>query len=106
LGLSGIETLEDIVNRSASIGGCPVCVNAAYTDDDYVAGWGVSERVIYDVSDWDNSLSIHTTGQSGHPYSAQYDSMLSSWSDIEFKPMVWSRDAVEAVSVKQLTLVP
>ena len=105
LGLSGIDTLEDIVNRYIPVGGCSVCVNAAYLGDGYVE-WGVSERVIYDTSDWDSSLSIHTTGQSGHPYSPDYDSMLDKWSTIEYKPMLWSRDAVETASVSQLTLMP
>ncbi len=106
LGLSGIETLEDIVNRYIPISGCTVCVNAAHTGDGFIVEWGVSERVIYDVSDWDNNLSIHTTGQSGHPYSAAYDSMLDSWSNFDYRPMLWSRDAVEAASVSQLILNP
>jgi len=106
LGLSDIETLEDIVNRYVPIGGCPVCVNAAHTGEGFIAEWGVSERVIYDISDWDSSLSIHTTGQSGHPYSEHYDSMLEPWSNIDYKPMLWSREAVESASVSQLTLNP
>jgi len=106
LGLSGIDTLEDIVNRYQPMSGCPSCVNAAHTAEGFIAEWGVSERVIYDVSDWDSSLSIHTTGQSGHPYSPHYADMLEPWSDIEYKPMLWSREAVESASVSQLTLIP
>lgn len=106
LGLSGIEQLEDIVNRYISVGGGPVSINAARADEEYIVEAGVSERVIYDLSDWDNSLSIHTTGQSGHPYSDHYDDMLESWSTVQYKPMLWSRERVEAAYVTQLILNP
>ena len=106
LGLSGIEQLEDIVNRHTSIGGSHVTVNAARSNENYIAESGVSERVIYDVSDWDNSLSIQTTGQSGHPYSQDYDSMIEAWANFQYKPMLWSRDRVQVASINKLILTP
>jgi penicillin G amidase len=65
-----------------------------------------SERVIYDLSDWDASLSMHTTGQSGHPASPHYDDMIDPWRMIEYRPMVWTRAAVEAAAVSILILAP
>ncbi len=106
LGLSDIETLEGIVNRYVPVAGSPVTVNVAHTSEDFIVEWGVSERVIYDTSDWDSSLSIHTTGQSGHPYSPDYDSMTELWGTVGYKPMLWSREAVENASVSKLILTP
>jgi len=106
LGLSGIEQLEDIVNRYIGIGGSSVTVNAAPANHSYIAEAGVSERVIYDVSDWDSSLAIQTTGQSGHPYSQDYDSMVKDWSNYQYKPMLWSRERVQEAAVNTLTLTP
>jgi len=106
LGLSGIEQLEDIVNRYTPVGGSSITVNAASTQENYIVEWGVSERVIYDVSDWDSSLSIQTTGQSGHPYSKDYDSMVEAWSNFQYKPMLWSRERIEAASINKLILTP
>lgn len=106
LGLSGIPQLEAIVNRYIPVGGGPISVNAAWTGaGTFNVEWGVSERVIYDLSNWDASQSIHPTGQSGHPYSPHYDDMLEPWSTIQYKPMLWSREAVEIASVSKLTLV-
>lgn len=104
LGLSRIAQLEDIVNRYTPIGGSRVSVNAAGAQENYIVEAGVSERVIYDVSDWDSSLSIQTTGQSGHPYSPDYDNMIDAWSNYQYKPMLWSRERIEAASVNKLIL--
>lgn len=106
LGLSGIEQLENIVNRSIPVSGGPISVNAARGQGDFIVASGVSERVIYDLADWDSSLSVHTTGQSGHPYSPHYDDMLELWSNIQYKPMLWTREKVEEASVSKLTLKP
>src|SRR5690606_10678397 len=67
---------------------------------------GPSERVVYDLSDWTRSLSVNTTGQSGHPYSLHYDDQIDLWRHIEFKPMLWSREQVEAAAASTLVLVP
>src|SRR5690606_26796311 len=106
LGLSDIEQLEEIVNRYVPVSGGPVSINAARLNDEGRVGSGVSERVIYDLSDWNNSLSMHTTGQSGHPYSEHYDDMLEPWSTFQYKPMLWSREQVEAAKVSTLVLNP
>jgi penicillin G amidase len=110
LGLSGIDLIEGMVNRGpVETGGTNNAINAT--------GWSVgagnfavrslpSERVIYDLSDWGNSLSIHTTGQSGHPFSQHYDDMIDAWRNAEYRPMLWTREQVEAGVVNSLILTP
>lgn len=108
LGLSGIGSVEAMVNRGPfPVGGSNNAVNAvSWRAFNFAASSGPSERVIYDLSDWDNSLSMHTTGQSGHPASQHYANMIDPWLNVEYRPMLWSRERVEAAAVDTLILLP
>jgi penicillin amidase len=110
LGQSGLAPIENRVNRGPfSMSGTNVAVNAtAWSPGSgrFSISTGPSQRSIYDLSNWDNSLTIHTTGQSGHPASEHYDSMIDNWRFIEYRPMVWTREAVEANAINTLTLNP
>lgn len=110
LGLSGIDIIENMVNRGpAATSGSTATINAASwsaRNGNFQVTSAVSERVIYDTSDWGKSLSMHTTGQSGHPFSPHYANMIDSWRMIEFKPMLWTREQVEAAAVNKLVLTP
>jgi penicillin amidase len=72
----------------------------------FEVNWLPSMRMIVDVGDFDNSLSMHTTGQSGHPVSAHYGDMIDSWRTIQYHAMLFSRDRVEAAAVDRLILSP
>jgi penicillin amidase len=63
-------------------------------------------RMIVDLSDFDSSLASNTTGQSGHPFSPQYDNLIQDWLRIQHHPMLWTRDAVNTASVETLVLLP
>ena len=65
-----------------------------------------SMRMIVDLGDFTSSISMHTTGQSGHPYSEHYDDMIDRWRNIEYHPMLWTRDQVESGAVNRLVLHP
>lgn len=110
LGLSGISLIEDIVNRGpASTGGGSDIVNATGWNpmsDDFGVGSLPSMRMILDVSNWDDSLRMHTTGQSGHPYSDDYGRMIDSWRQVQYHPAPYTRQAVEDASVERLLLQP
>lgn len=110
LGLSGIGLLEAMVNRGpVETGGNFESVNATGWDaseDDYSVRSLPSMRMILDVGNFDNSLSIHTTGQSGHPFSPHYDDMIELWRNIEYHPMPFTREAVESVTQERLILSP
>jgi penicillin amidase len=50
-------------------------------------GWASSYRQIVDLGSLENSLSMHTTGQSGHVASEHYDDMIAAWRDGRYHPM-------------------
>lgn len=110
LGLSGIQQIEAIVNRGPLplSGGSEIVNSSSWStsSEDFTTAHGVSERVIYDLSDWDKSLAINTTGQSGHPFSSHYSDMIDSWRFIEYAPLLYSRERVESEAVSTLILTP
>ena len=110
LGQSGVAPVEWLFNRTAPprVGGSSSLVNAVGwdTDKSYLVDWVPSQRMVVDLSDLDSSTFVHTTGQSGHAFHHNYDSMIEMWVDGEHGPMPWTRSAVEAVAVDTLTMVP
>ena len=48
---------------------------------------GASYRAIYDFSDLNKSMFIHTTGQSGNFLSKLYGNMAGRWANVEYLPM-------------------
>ena len=110
LGQSGIAPVEAIVNRGPfPTSGTGSAINATgwrAGSADFSVPSGPSERVIYDLSDWSKSLSIHTTGESGLPASEHYDDMIQSWLNIEYRTMLWTREQVEEAAVDTLVLTP
>ncbi len=109
LGQSGIGLLEELFNsRPIPARGDSFTVNAASFDFDspFAMTHGVSQRYIADLGDLDESETIHTTGQNGqlfHPHRADF---IASWQDVEYHPMLFSREAVQAHTEAHLTLVP
>jgi penicillin amidase len=65
-----------------------------------------SLRAIYDLSDLDNSLYIHSGGQSGNVLSPHYKAFTQAWAKGDYIPMVTDRKKIEAGGVKRLRLVP
>jgi penicillin amidase len=109
-GTSGIGPIEWLFNRTAPprVGGSSALVNAVGwdTDKSYRVDWIPSQRMVVDMSDLDASTFVHSTGQSGHAFHPNYDSMIEMWTDGEHGPMPWSPGAVEEVTVDTLTIVP
>ena len=109
LGQSGIALLEMMVNRGpVEVGGSGYTVNAASFDADepFATAHGVSQRMIVDLSDFDNSLSTNTTGQSGLPFNKHYDDMITLWQGVKYHPLLWSRETVEQNPEGLLILEP
>ena len=65
-----------------------------------------SMRMIVDLSDLANSLTIHTTGQSGHTYHEHYVDMTDPWRSIKYHPMLWEQEQVESDMEDYLRLAP
>jgi penicillin amidase len=109
LGQCGIGLVEALFNRGpVPVDGSTVAVNATgYSPNDpYTVRALPSQRQVVDLADFTRSLSIHTTGQSGHPYHPHYGDMIDPWRNIEYHPMLWQRANVEADAEGVLVLEP
>ncbi|MGD8487475.1 MAG: penicillin acylase family protein [Anaerolineae bacterium] len=109
LGQSGIGIIESVVNRGpVAVDGTIATVNnTGYRPSaPYDVAVVPSYRQIVDMADFANSVSMHTTGQSGHPFHQHYDDMIDPWRNIEYHPMLWERAAVEAAAKDTLVLRP
>lgn len=110
LGKSGIGAIEDLVNRTGNPApGAFATVNAAR----YKRNGNIYEmrtlpayRRIVDLSDFGNSMAVNSTGQSGHPTSPHYDDQLPLWLAGEYRPVLWTREQVEAGAKDRLMLQP
>lgn len=65
-----------------------------------------SYRQILDPADWDRSLVIHTTGQSGLPFHRHYRDFAALWARGEYVPLLFSRPRIEEVAAGRLVLTP
>jgi penicillin amidase len=108
LGQSGIGPIEAIFNRGPVTvdGSMDTVNNTGYSlNDPYGVVIVPSYRQIVDLGDFTRSVSMHTTGQSGHPYHRHYGDMIDPWRNIEYHPMLWQRAYVEADAEGVLVLV-
>jgi penicillin amidase len=109
LGQCGVGLIEAVFNRGpVPVDGTIATINnTSYElDDPYRVTWLSSQRQIVDLADLTRSVSMHTTGQSGHPYHRHYDDMIDPWRNIEYHPMLWERADVEADAEGVLVLRP
>ena len=90
------------------VGGGSTTVNKTTTDlrRPYATSEAASYRQILDIGLWDASLGVNITGQSGHPRSPHYFDQNRLWRQGEYRPLPFTRPAVEAATVSRLELVP
>jgi penicillin amidase len=65
-----------------------------------------SLRALYDLSNLEDSLFIHSTGQSGNVFSPLYRNYAQRWADVSYLPMKTKREEVEKQKLGSLTLTP
>ncbi|MBL8078492.1 MAG: penicillin acylase family protein [Anaerolineales bacterium] len=109
LGESGIFLIEDLFNRGPfPVGGGEAIVNATgwSVKDGYETNWLPSMRQIIDLKNLNNSVTVHTTGESGHAYHKHYDDMAPLWAGIQYYPMWWDQDSIIEDAEGHLKLVP
>ena len=107
--MNNFPFIRDIFNRGpfpTAGGGAIVNANSWSSLDGYEVGSLVSERAIMDLSDWDRSVWINTTGQSGHAYHPHYIDMADSWRLVKYVPQFWERSSIEADAEGHLRLLP
>jgi penicillin amidase len=107
--MSSFPIIKNVFNRGPfpTAGGSAI-VNATgwNTSQGYQVGSVPSMRMIVDLSDLSNSLTMHTTGQSGHPYHSNYIDMADPWRLIQYYPMYWDLEDIETNASGRLTLIP
>ncbi len=109
LGQSGIGLLEWLFNsKPIPARGDNFTVDAASFDfnEPFAMNHGVSQRQIVDLSNLANSMTVHTTGQSGQLFHPHREDFISLWQNVEYHPMLFDREAVEANAEATLTLTP
>ena len=109
LGESGIGLIEGLFNRGPfETGGGKSIVNATGWDVgvSFEVNWLPSMRMIVDMSNLNNSVTVHTTGQSGHAYHEHYADMAPMWTNVEYYPMWWEQDSIVNDAEGHLKLVP
>ncbi|MDX2202414.1 MAG: penicillin acylase family protein [Hyphomicrobiaceae bacterium] len=65
-----------------------------------------SFRGIYDLSNLDRSLYMHTTGQSGNPLSPHYRSLAERWARVEYIEIPTRAEAIAATAAGTWVLTP
>ena len=87
-------------------GGSGTVGNLGYDTKTFRITHGNSSRFVIDVGNWDASKFLHVPGQSADPESDEYRNLLESWVREEYQPLLYSREAIEAATVRRVTLVP
>ena len=108
--LGRVKPLDRIFDIGPFAGGghfCTVAQSAVMPGMDFsLNGWAVSNRHIYDLSNWDNSMGSIVPGQSGMIGSPHYKDQVDLWRNVQLHPLYFSREKVEAEANKVLELVP
>jgi len=79
---------------------------ASYRSSDFRITSGASFRMVLDVGNWDQSMTINTPGQSGDPFSPHYRDLAPLWATGDYVPLLYSRQAVEGSASQVLKLAP
>jgi penicillin amidase len=109
LGQSGIALVDDRFNRGRfPVSGGDDLVNATGWDpvEGFEVDWVPSMRMLVDLGDLSKSLTVHTTGQSGHVDHPHYDDLIPLWQSGRYYPMRWTAEQVATGAAEVQTLRP
>ena len=92
-------------------GGGPFTVDAASYDigdplRPFAQNHGPAFRAVYDLAEFDRSLFVTATGQSGNPLSPHYRDFVERWRDHRPFTIPTTRGAVDAARTARLILAP
>jgi penicillin amidase len=106
--MNNFPFINNLFNRGpyANSGGSAIVNATSWSANSYTTSWMPSMRMIVDLSNLDASLTVHTTGQSGHAYHSHYADMPDLWRKIQYYPMYWERASIEANAANHLELTP
>jgi len=100
--------LKSIFSRSVPNGGDNFTVNVATINQGrlYDQTHGPSYRQVLDLNDWENSVFMHTVGQSGNVLSSSYSNLIQRWQRVVYLPMRYGRTAIAKATAGRLVLQP
>ncbi len=87
-------------------GSCDTVGNTTYGPGNFRQTFGATARLVVDVGEWDRSRAMNAPGQGGDPEGPHYDDLLDAWVRDEAIPLLFSREAVEAATVRRIELAP
>lgn len=104
---SKVPALARFFELRTPVGGDTYTVNAArvnlaadaVTGERYLNEHGPSLRALYDLGDPAQSRVMHSTGQSGLPFSRWYRSFVGPWAEVAYVPL-WASEAKEVLSLE------
>ena len=107
----GETALAPLFNLSGAAPGSIYAINAfsfspLEEERPFASTHGPGFRAIYDLSDLDRSLFIHSTGQSGNVLSALYRSFEEDWRKGRYITVPIARAAFESNALGRLRLIP
>lgn len=73
---------------------------------DYAVRSGPAMRILIDLADIENSLSVLPTGQSGHPMSAHYDDQAPLYNAGKFRAQMMDESSIKETAKNVLYLKP
>lgn len=87
LGQTGIPLIDGLFNSSPipAVGSDFTVNNAWYSANNrFAMEGGASQRLLVDLSNWENTLGILTTGQSEHLFHRHREDMIPLWQNLEY----------------------
>ena len=110
LGRSGIPIIEAMFNAGPyPVGGGSAIVNNTVWDassGSFAVRWLPSMRMMVSLEEPIVAYGVHTTGQSGHPYSEHYRDMITRWQNILYHPLLFYETEVLGSAEHHLVLAP
>ena len=102
-----LEKLLDLNRGPFPVGGSFHTVSPySYSNvGSFLSDHGASHRHIFDLSNWDNSITVIPTGNSGIPASPHYCDQTQLYIDGKYHPDHFSREAVEKNAVYRMRFV-
>jgi penicillin G amidase len=99
--IAGVLDVAGFVNISVASPGDDYTLDVGRMDFASAEPFGnrhaASYRAIYEFADLDRSLYMHSTGQSGNPFSAFYRSFVQRWASVDYIEIATKRDRISAL---------
>ncbi|MFP5264069.1 MAG: penicillin acylase family protein [Blastocatellia bacterium] len=112
-GMVDVPIISKLFNSGTIVapGGDRFTVNCTwFTWDDpanpYAADAGSAQRIVMDLSDWDRTTGVNSTGQSEHLFHPHREDAIPMWQNLKSHPLLFNREAIEASTYDLLKLVP